>query len=142
MIRKTDLWSVLVVNRSSNSWEIFVKPLLAKDLNSFAQRFGNFIDAELRHVEIVSPTTICITIATQDAARAFDWITLKLEFSGVSEAKLVEKLSFVDMSEGVTLLYEDNVFAFGISKCSNLSSIKTSTCHIIGADLKYQEGSF
>jgi len=142
MIRKIDLWSVLVVNRPSNSWEIFVKPLLAKNLKSFAQRFNNFVDGELRHVEIVTPTTISITLATQDTARAFDWITIKLEFSGVSEAKLVGKLSFVDMSEGITLLYEDNVFALSISKCSNLSNIKTYTCHIIGADLKCQEGSF
>lgn len=83
-------------------------------------------------------------MASQDSARAFDWISVKFEFSGVSEAKLLEanKLSFVDMSDGITILYEDNVFAFGISKCSNISSIKNSTCHTIGSDLKYQEGSF
>ncbi len=141
MTRKIGLWSVSVVNRPS---EISVKPLFEKDLDFFLKRFNNFIDAELRHVEIVSPTTISITIATQDSARAFDWITIKLEFSGVSDAKLLDtnKLSFVDMSDGTTLLYEDTVFAFGISKCSNLSGIKTSTCFIIGSDLKYQEGSF
>ncbi len=141
MTRKIGLWSVSVVNRPS---EISVKPLLEKDLDFFLKRFNNFIDAELRHVEIVSPATISITIATQDSARAFDWITVKLEFSGVSDAKLLDtnKLSFVDMSDGTTLLYEDTVFAFGISKCSNLSGIKTSTCFIIGSDLKYQEGSF
>ena len=121
-----------------------MKPLAKKDLNSFTQRFNHFIDAELRHVEIISPTIICITLAAQDSARAFDWITVKLEFSGVNYAKILEanKLSFVDMSDGVTLLYEADVFAFGISKCSNLSGIKNSICHIIGSDLKYQEGSF
>ncbi len=141
MTRKIGQWSVLVVNRSS---EIFVKPLLEKDLNFFLKRFNNFIDAELRHVEIVSPTIISITIAAQDSARAFDWITVKLEFSGVRDAKLLDanKLSFVDMSDGTTLLNEDTVFAFATSKCSNLSGIKTSTCYIIGSDLKYQEGSF
>ncbi len=140
MIQKIDLWSVLVVNRQG----ILVKPLLEKDLNFFLKRFNNFIDGELRHVEIVSPTTISITIAAQDSARAFDWITVKLEFNGVSDAKLLDakKLSFVDISDGLTLLYEDNFFAFGISRCSKLSGIKTSICYIIGSDLKCQEGSF
>lgn len=141
MTRKIDLWSVLVVNRPS---KISVKPLLEKDLNFFLKRFNNFIDAELRHVEIVSPTTISITIAAQDEARAFDWISVKLEFSAVSDAKLLDanRLSFVDMSDGVTLLYKDNVFAFAISKYSNLSAIKSSICYIIGSELKYQEGLF
>ena len=120
------------------------KPLESKNLKSFLQRFDNFRDGELRHVEIESPTKISITISAQDSARAFDWITVTLEFSGVREAKLVDinKLSFIDMSEGISILYDNNSFAFGISKCENTSGIKTSICHIISADLKYKEGLF
>ena len=109
------------------------------------KRFQNFKDAEFRSIEILSPTDIKLTFGIQDASREFDWITLVLEFSGVCEAKLVDqdKLSFIDMSDGATLLKEnDGKFAFGISECYNINSIKTSVCYIIATGLKYYESEF
>lgn len=121
-----------------------MKPLLANNLNSFMERFDNFRDGEFRSIEVVSPTTITITLAGQDSARSFDWISMKFEFSGVINAELLEnsKLSFVDMSEGVSIINTDNLFAFGLSKCYNIPSVKNSACHIISSSLKYEEGLF
>ncbi len=108
------------------------------------QRFDSFKDAELRSLEVVTPTHIKLIIAVQDSARAFDWITLELEFVGVSDARLLEqkKLQFIDMSEGACLLHVNNEFAFGIGACYNASTIKNSTLYIISKDLKYKEGQF
>ena len=108
------------------------------------QRFDNFKDAELRSLEVLSATHIKLIIAVQDSARAFDWITLEIDFIGVSDARLLEqnKLSFVDMSEGVSLLHVNKEFAFGIGACYNIQAIKNSTLYIISQDVKYQEGQF
>ena len=108
------------------------------------QRFDSFKDAELRSLEIVTRTHIKLIIAVQDSARAFDWITLELEFVGVSDARFVEenKLQYIDMSDGVSLLHVNNEFAFGIGACDNASTIKNSTLYIISKDLKYKEGQF
>ncbi|MCD6433193.1 MAG: hypothetical protein J7L21_04055 [Sulfurimonas sp.] len=121
-----------------------MKPLLAKDLKSFLDRFDNFRDSELRHIEIISPSVITITLAGQDSARAFDWISVILKFSGVSNAKILDnaKLKLVDMSDGISLLCEKDLFAFGIGECENLFSIKSSTCQVVASSLKYQEGEF
>ena len=121
-----------------------MKPLLTKDLGDFLKRFDNFRDAEFRHVQIISPTIITITLAVQDRARAFDWITITLEFSGVIDAVLIDnsKLNMVDLSDGISILHEDNKFYFGTGDCKTISNIKSSTCHIVGSTLKYQEGSF
>ena len=121
-----------------------MKPLLAKDLAAFMQRFNNFKDGEFRSLEVISPTTMKITLAGQDEARAFDWISLELELNGVNDARLLNssKLHLVDMSNGLSILYENNNFAFGIGKCSNISSIKNSTSFIICTSLKYQEDTF
>ncbi len=107
-------------------------------------RFDNFKDAELRSLEVLSPTDIKMTVAVQDSARAFDWITLELDFIGVSDARLLDqnKLQFIDMSEGVSLLHVDGIFAFGIGACYNIQAIKNSTLYIISKDLKYKEGQF
>jgi len=120
-----------------------MKPLLAKDLAAFMQRFNNFKDGEFRSLEVISPTTMKITLAGQDEARAFDWISLELELSGVNDARLLDnsKLHLVDMSEGVNLIHDEEI-AFGIGEYDSLSSIKNSTCYIICSDVKYQEGNF
>ncbi len=108
------------------------------------QRFNNFKDAELRSLEVISPTHIKLTIALQDKARAFDWITLKLDFINVTDARLIEqnKLIYVDMSEGANILHVERKFAFGIGVCYNMSNIKNSTFYIISKDLKYREEQF
>lgn len=121
-----------------------MKPLLQTQLPAFLQRFENFKDAELRSLEIILPTLIRLTLAVQDSARAFDWITITLEFNGVSDARLLEEnqLSYIDMSDGISLLYEENKFAFGLAECYNISSIKNSTLYLVAESLKYEEGQF
>jgi len=121
-----------------------MKPLSHTQLSTFTKRFDNFKDAELRSVEIISPLTIKLTLATQDSTRAYDWITVSLEFNGVQDARLLEEsqLSYVDMSQGASLIYDENLFAFGISECYNISSIKNSSLYLIAESLKYEEGQF
>lgn len=121
-----------------------VKPLLKKDLSAFLKRFDGFKDAELRLFEIVSPTIVKITLAVQDSAREFDWITIKLELSEIIDAKLLEnsKLPHVDMSEGISIIFIESQVAFGIGNYDNFSNITNSACYIKAASIKYQEDSY
>jgi hypothetical protein len=121
-----------------------MKPLLAKDIAAFLHRFNNFKDGELRSIEILSPTQMKVTLAGQDNARSFDWISLEIEFSGVNDAKLIEssKLSFMDMSDGISMLSQENVVGFCIGEYKSISQIKNSALYIICTNLKYQEAAF
>ncbi len=121
-----------------------MKPLLKNDLNTFLKRFDNFIDAELRSIEIVSPTVVKITFAAQDAARGFDWITIEFEFNGVSDARVLEnsKLPHVDLSSGITLLFTDNTFTFALGAYNTPLTATNSICYLKAASIKYKEGSF
>jgi hypothetical protein len=121
-----------------------MKPLLAKDLPLFMQRFDNFKDGEFRSLEVNSPTSIKLIFAVQDNAKEFDWITLELAFEGVSDARLVDisKLHLVNMSDGVNIISEDKQYAFGIGDYQNITNIKDSICYIIASSLKYKENSF
>ena len=112
-----------------------MRPLLVKEIDTFLNRFGNFIDGELRELKIISPTVINLTIAGQDEARGFDWITVAFEFAGVSDASLVDsqQLSHVDMSGGATIKYKDNKFTI---------SVNNATFKIVSENIKYQEGQF
>lgn len=119
-----------------------MKPLL--NIDEFLKRFNHFKDGEFRSIEVISPTTMLITLAGQDEARAFDWVSVRLEFSNVCDAKLLEnsKLSLLDMSEGINIVKNDTFLAFGIGECYNLSSVKSSTCYIESKSIKYKEDLF
>jgi hypothetical protein len=121
-----------------------MKPLLAKDLPNFVSRFGNFVDAEIRSIKIISPTVIQVIVACQDSARGFDWLAINLEFNGVTDARVLEnsKLSLIDMNNGFSLINEENSFGFGIGECHYLSGIKNAISYIISSNIKYEEGQF
>jgi len=119
-----------------------MKPLT--NIDEFLKRFDNFKDGELRSIEVISPTAMLVTLAGQDGAREFNWITVKLELSNVSDARLLDdkKLSLIDMSDGVSIINDKNILAFGVGKCYNLSSVKNSVCYIQSSSVKYEEGLF
>jgi hypothetical protein len=121
-----------------------MKPLLKNNLTLFLKRFDNFKDAEFRSVELISPTNIKIVFAAQDSTREYNWITISFELSGVKDAKLIEenKIPYIDMSDGISIINIENEFAFAIGECYNISSIKNSICYVISSNLKYQEGTF
>jgi len=121
-----------------------MKPLSPQALPLFLQRFDDFKNAEFRSLEVVSPTLLKAIFAIQDAHREFDWITLELEFHGIDDAKLIkeEASTFIDMSDGVTLLFKNNLFGFCIGKYQHFSSIKDSICYIYSSTIKYQENNF
>lgn len=121
-----------------------MKPLLQTQLLTLLERFDSFKNAEFRTLKIISPTNVSLTLALQDGAREFDWITLTLEFFGVSDARLLEEkqLNFIDMSDGASLFFEENKFAFGIAERYNISNVKNSSFYLICDSIKYEEGQF
>lgn len=121
-----------------------MKPLTQTALDPFVARFDHFRSAELRSVEVMNPFEIKITLAAQDKARDYDWISISLLFSEVEAVNLVEEnqLDFIDMEDGISIIYKENKFAFGIGECYNISSIERSSLYIIAKTLKYEEGAF
>ena len=85
-----------------------------------------------------------MTFPVQDKARAFDWITITLQFFGVSDARLVDgaKIAYVDMSDGISIIKEGTTFACGIGIHKDISSLKNATCYILADNFKSQEGLF
>ncbi|MEA2098752.1 MAG: hypothetical protein U9P72_01325 [Campylobacterota bacterium] len=119
-----------------------MKPLI--NTKEFLKRFDDFKDGEIRSIELISATKISIILTAQDRARDFDWVSMKLEFNNVVDAKLLDesKLSLINMEDGITIACDDNRFSFAIGKYSNTASIKNSLCYIECLTIKYEEGLF
>lgn len=121
-----------------------MKPLLAKDVRALLLRFDNFKGAELITIRILAPTNIQLNIRAQDRHRDFNWIQLTFDFNEVVDAKIIDdsKLSFVDMSDGISIDNKDSKFAFGIGDGYNISNISDSICFFIAKSIKYKESIF
>ena len=121
-----------------------MRPLHVNEINKFLSRFEKFVDAQIREVTIKSPTVIELKCSVQDSALEFDWIDLCFELSNVSDARVVEnsKLSYLDMNEGLSIIYEDNKFALCYGNYNSLENAKDSTFYIICQSIKYEELPF
>lgn len=133
---RTALWSVSVVNK--------LRPLGKSEINKFLSRFERFTGAEIKSITLVSPSVIEIRLSTQDTALGFDWIDLSLQLSNVSDANLLEdkKLAYLDMSEGMSVIFEDNKFAFCYGDYRTHQSAKDSSLFVISDSIKYEELPF
>ncbi len=121
-----------------------MKPLLSNKTNELLERIDNAIDGELHSVTMNSPINFTIEFSVQDANRGNDWINIAFEIDGVSDARLIEdnKLPFVDMSEGVSIVFEGSVCGLAIGKYSSINALEDATLYLLGSSIKYEERPF
>ncbi len=121
-----------------------MKPLLAKQLTELLDRIDHAIDGELISVTMNHPQNFTLELSVQDKNRGYDWINIAFEFDGIFDANLLDdsKLSLIDMSDGITMLFEEGYYAFGVGRYNNITALKSSTLFLVGKSLKYEERPF
>jgi hypothetical protein len=104
------------------------------------ERFDNVTGGELVSIEMLTPISFKIALTAQDKNRAFDWVNLNFEVSGVKDARLVEDkaLKAIDMSEGVNISFEEESVKIGFGSNEYLSS----PLYLEATTLKYEESEF
>ena len=117
-----------------------MKPLLKNDLKAFLERFEHVRGGEIVSFQIITPTSFKITLTAQDKNRAFDWVNLNLELSGVTDAKLLDDsaLRALDMEEGINIDYTDEGILLGFGAEEYLASPLRLCTEV----LKYEESPF
>ncbi len=121
-----------------------MRPLLSNKTNELLTRIDNAIEGEIRSVVMNSPMNFTIEFSVQDANRGNDWINIAFEIDGVSDARLIEdnKLPFVDMSEGISIVFEGSVCGLAVGSYSSIEALKDATLYLTGSSVKYQERPF
>ena len=121
-----------------------MRPLSKNEIETFQSRFERFVDSEIKSITVLSPTVLRILLGVQDSALGFDWIDLSFELSNVSEANLIDnsKLAYLDMTEGMSIVFEDNKFVFCYGDYSSIRTAKDSALFVICDSIKYEELPF
>jgi len=130
------LWSVLVVNK--------MKPLSKSSSKELLERLDAAKDSEVRQITLMTPTSFKIELSVQDANRGYDWINIAFECSGVIDAKLIDenKLNYLDMSDGISIVFEGERVGLGNIEASTLERLKEAQFYLLGTTLKYEELPF
>ncbi len=117
-----------------------MKPLHKQDLKAFLERFDDMRGGEVVSLEMASPTAFKIALTVQDKNRAYDWVNLNFELSGVNDAKLLDDsaLKAVDMEEGVNIRFTDEGIEIGLGASEYLAS----PLRLRAETLKYEETDF
>jgi hypothetical protein len=121
-----------------------MKPLTQNNVKALLERIDSARGGELRSVTMLDPTTFRVTFSVQDRNRAFDWVDISFELTGVSDARLTDddKLDFVDMDDGITLLFENGKCALAIGEYRSLTAVSDATMYLVGTSMKYEESAF
>ncbi len=121
-----------------------MRPLLSSQIKTFMKRFDNAKEGQLRTLSIINPITMILRLSVQDEGRGFDWIDLELEVSGVSDVRLIDenKLSYLDMSEGLSIVFEANNVIVAVGQYDSFEAVHNAPLFIRGSALKYQENNF
>ncbi len=121
-----------------------MKPLTAANASALLERIEYAKDGELRSIIMKDPTTFTVTFSVQDKNRGFDWINIAFEISDIHDARLIDdsKFNFIDMSDGVSILFEDGDCGFVFGNYRSLASANDSVMYLIGKSIKYEELPF
>ena len=121
-----------------------MKPLLKNSSSALLERIENARGGELRSITMIDPTTFKLTFSVQDKNRGFDWINIAFEISGVHEARLIDdsKFAFVDMSDGITVVFENGECAVIFGAYASMENINDAVMYMIGKSIKYEELPF
>lgn len=121
-----------------------MKPLLATKTDELLTRIDNAVGGELRSVVMNSPLNFTVELSVQDANRGHDWVNIAFEVDGVSNARLIddEKLPFVDMSDGISVIFENGSCAVSVGKYHSLEAMESAVLFLKGSSIKYEERLF
>jgi hypothetical protein len=121
-----------------------MKPLNKHSSKQLLQRIDNAANGEIRSITVIGPTTMQLRLSVQDAGRGYDWIDIILEIDGLGDARLLDdaKLPYIDMGEGITLLFEGEQIGVGIGSYDTIAGLSDSVLYMVGSGIKYAEADF
>ncbi|MDF1880728.1 hypothetical protein JHD50_05315 [Sulfurimonas sp. MAG313] len=113
-----------------------------QEINTLLKKYNNFKYEQLRSVEQLSDGTKIVTIVVQDDDGE-DVNTINLEFSDIKSSKILidSVLAYIDMSSGITLIKENNLYGFAIGSGTAMLHVNSAPLYIVASGIKITENS-
>lgn len=106
-------------------------------INKVLEKYNNFQYEQLRHIEQLADGSKIVTLVVQDDDGE-DVESVKIEFKDIKHSKILvnDVLSYLDMSMGVSIVKEHDLYGFAIGSGSSMSHVQSAPLYIIASGMK------
>jgi len=111
-----------------------------EEIDTLLKKYNNFKYEQLRSIQQLPDGSKIVTLVVQDEDGE-DTNTVKLEFNNINDSKILvnDVLSFLDMTSGITLIKENNLYGFAIGSGTAMLHVHNAPLYIIASDVKVIE---
>ncbi len=108
-----------------------------EEIDTLLKKYNNFKYEQIRSIEQLPDSSKVVTLVVQDDDGE-DVNTVKLEFTNIKDSKILvnDVLSFLDMTSGITLIKENNLYGFAIGSGTAMLHVHNAPLYIVSSDIK------
>ena len=106
-------------------------------INILLEKYNNFEYEQIRHIEQLEDGSKIVTLVVQDEDGE-DVDTINIEFKDIKHSKILVNgvLSYLDMSMGISIVKEHDLYGFAIGSGTSMSHVQSAPLYIIASDMK------
>lgn len=111
-----------------------------EEIDILLKKYNNFKYEQIRSIEQLPNSSKIVTLVVQDDDGE-DVNSVKIEFSNIKDSKILVNsvLSFLDMTSGITIIKENNLYGFAIGSGSSMHHVHNAPLYIISSDVNIEE---
>jgi len=106
-------------------------------IDTLLKKYNNFTYEQIRSIDQLPDSSKIVTLVIQDDDGE-DVNTVKIEFTNIKDSKILVNsvLSYLDMSSGITIIKENNLYGFAIGSGIAMLHVHNAPLYIIASDVK------
>jgi len=109
-------------------------------INQLLQKYDNFQYEQLRSIEQLEDGSKIITLVVMDEDGE-DVHSAKIEFKNIKDSKILVNsvLSYLDMSMGISIIKEHDLYGFAIGSGTSMSHVQSAPLYIVASEINIIE---
>lgn len=106
-------------------------------IDTLLKKYNNFKYEQIRTIDQLPDSSKVVTLVVLDDDGE-DQHTVKLEFTNINDSKILVNsvLSYLDMTSGITIIKENNLYGFAIGSGTAMLHIHNAPLYIVSSDIK------
>lgn len=109
-------------------------------IDALLEKYNHFKYEQIRSIQQLPDSSKVVTLVVQDDDGE-DVNTVNLTFSNINASRILENgvLSFLDMTSGITLIKENNLYGFALGSGTAMLHVHNAPLYIVASDIEIEE---
>ncbi len=112
-----------------------------EEINALLSKHNHFKYEQIRSIENLPDNAKLVTLVIQDED-GNETDVVKVEFSDITASRILENsvLPLIDMSDGVTIIEEHNLYGFALGRGTAMLHVHNAPLYIVAGGIKVVQG--